>query len=67
MYAVPEPWSRKEQFLRHLNDIRTYYFRVYVYVCVCVCVFVCVCVCVCVCVYVCVFFHREGFLRLQDV
>ena len=49
MYAVPEPWSRKEQFLRHLNDIRTYYFRVYVYVCVFVCV--CVCVYVCMCVY----------------
>ena len=27
----------------------------------------CVCVCVCVCVWVCVFLHREGFFRLQDV
>ena len=30
---------------------------------VCVCVYVCVCVCVCVSL----FFHREGFIRLQDV
>ena len=28
---------------------------------------VCVCVCVCVCVHVCIFFHREGFFRLQNV
>ena len=30
---------------------------------VCVCVWVCVCVCECVVI----FFHREGFFRLQDV
>ena len=29
-------------------------------------VFVCVFVCACVCVCVCVFFHREGFFRLQN-
>ena len=39
-------------------------------VCVCVCVVcvrVCMCVCVCVCECVFIFFHREGFFRLQDI
>ena len=35
----------------------------YIHIC---CGGVCVCLCVCVSVYVCVFFHCEGFFRLQD-
>ena len=49
-----------DRVVEKINLRINWYLRVCVGVCVCVCVFLCVSLCVFI------FFHREGFFRLQD-
>ena len=57
-------WFKVWNKVWNIEQNNIFVLLLFLLLCVCVCV-LCVCVCVCVCVFI--FFHREIFLRLQDL